>query len=84
MPGVKKVFAFNTSDDPEPMQAVEPDQPYKVSLNPRILSEYVNDFNAVMDEVTMIPQPEAFKVRCSQDSKDIKTKEDKEEEKCPD
>lgn len=58
------------------MQAVEPDQPYKVSLNPRILSEYVAEFNAVMDEVTMIPQPNAFKVRCSQDSKDAKTKEE--------
>jgi hypothetical protein len=48
--GVRKVFSFNTEDDPEPLRAIVEDKPYKVSLNPRVLSEYVAEFNAVLDE----------------------------------
>jgi len=66
--GVKKTFHFNAEEDREPLRATVDDQPYCVSLNPRVLSEYVGEFNAVMDDVTLVPKPESFVVRCNQSS----------------
>jgi len=67
--GIRKLFDFSADEDVDENTPNVPTLPYNIQMNPRVLSEYVADFNSTTDEVTFIPQPETFKIRCHQDTK---------------